>query len=157
MNDQTPTRWQILRPIVLALWATAAIRLVLDATVPEKAFLFGTFFMTPVVLLVLGPRGALPTLPWKRMASTAFLIGPLVFSVANLVSYGAAAALGWDHGRFDPEGAGPPYGGSPQGTQPVLFVGVPVLAGAVAGGLWSIFWATLVVWIPGKSKRVAAA
>jgi len=155
MTETGSTRWAAIKGVAAALWGTAAIRLVLDAASPANAWMFGTFFMTPLALLFVGRRGPLTRMTWKRMAGAAFLLGPYCFSVANLVAYSSALLFGWDHGRFDPDGAGPPYGSAPPFGGDFIFVGLPVLAGAIVGGAWSVFWATLLIWLPGRSKRAA--
>lgn len=143
-----------IRPLLIAGWSIAAIRLALDALAPDAAMWFGVYWLMPVVLLVLGRRGALAEFRWLRLALAMIVTGLLVWALPNLVSYTIAQFAGWTHGRFTPGERGPPVQDS--AWMKVFASFLTAHGTAIGGSLWMIVWATLLVWLPGVRRRRAA-
>lgn len=157
-----PTLWNGVRAAVCYGWLVVLVRLVLDGVAPDRAWTVGIFFLMPVALLVIGRKGGLDAWSWKRLATGMILIGVLCWGLGNLLSYGTAATLGWDHGRFNPDGPGPPFGTGPPLPRDTLlqklgWIGLPAGAGAIAGSLWCILWGSLLIYLPGRARRRRAA
>lgn len=148
MTDAAPTRRPLLlavRPLLLAGWAIAVVRLLLDAFAPDVSMLFGLYYALPVVLLVLGCRGAFDDLSWGRLSLAMMLTAVLVWAPMDAIAYVTAQFAGWTHGRFA-EGRSPPLRETP--FERIAWGAVAGLLTAIGGTVWMVVAGTLLVWLP---------
>jgi hypothetical protein len=157
--------WSRMRGLVLFGWLVALIRFGIEAAMhPGKSdptWFIGVYFLMPIAFLVVGLRGTLDDLPWKRIALMSLLLGILVWGIPNAIIYTTAQFLGWTHGRFTPPG----QTGAETRAAPIATTAMgKILAGlatggmtAIAGTIWSLAGTTLLIWLPGVIRRKRAA
>lgn len=153
--DAAPPRpiLAVVRPLLLAGWAIAAVRLGLDAFAPALSMWFGVYYLMPVVAFVVGRGGAFDGVRWPRFALCMIVTGALVWGVPNLISYGTAQFAGWTHGRFQPNERSAPIG---ETTSAKLVAATMVgVATAAVGSVWMIVTGTLVAWLPSRRRSAA--
>ncbi len=144
-----------IRPLLIAGWTIATVRLLLEFVAPGEAMWVGVYFFMPIVLIVHGFRGTFDDLRWPRVALAMFVTALLVWGLPNLVSYTIAQFAGWTHGRFTPNERSAPIAETP-GMK--LVAGLMLAGGtSIAGSIWMIVCGTLFVWLPGFLRRRRAA
>lgn len=152
LSVPAPTRRPLLavvRPLVLAGWAIAVVRLLLDAFAPGASMYFGLYYLLPPVMFVLGLRGAFDDVGWGRLMLAMVLTAFLVWTPMHAIAYTLAQFEGWTHGRFGADGS-PEVAAT---TSAKIFTGLSVALGtAVAGSVWMTVGATLLVWLPQKLR-----
>ena len=156
-----------LRGLVIFGWSIAAIRLMLDAWVPDNPahYSVGVFYLIPLALAYIGLTRRWGPIPWKSLALTMLMLGLLVWAVPNTIAYTTGQFMEWDHGRFAPgtEVTGPDGETVLQGQkaaplQPTamgkigsgMFMG---MLGGVVGTVFCTVLGTLLIWLPGRSAR----
>jgi hypothetical protein len=150
--------WSRARGLVLFGWLVALIRFGIDASAhpgrSDPLFWIGVYTLMPIAFLVAGIRGTYDDLSWKRLALMAILIGLLVWGVPNLITYTTARFLGWTEGRFAPPKGGYPFGDS-TGARVLGGLMIGIITGLI-GAAWCVLWTTLLIWLPGRSRRKRA-
>lgn len=147
----------VVRPLLYAGWAIAAVRLLLDAFAPDASMYFGLYYGLPVVLLVLGSRGAFDDLSWGRLSLAMILTALLVWAPMDAVAYVTGQFAGWTHGRFAADRA-PPL--RETAAERVAWGAVAGVLTSIAGSVWMVAAGTLLVWLPrrvGLRRSRAAA
>jgi hypothetical protein len=150
-----PSLWSRARGLVLFGWLVALIRFAIDAKFHpgrgEPLFWFGVYTLMPIAFLVAGIRGTFDDMSWKRLALMSILIGLLVWGLPNFITYTTARFLGWTDGRFAPPKSGYPFGDD-TGARILGSLLAGVITGVI-GAAWCILWTTLLIWLPGRSRR----
>src|SRR5687768_17940927 len=78
----------ILRPLLWAGWAIAAIRLLLDAFAPDVSMYFGVYYGMPLVLVVAAFKGWLDDLTMPRFLLGMGVTALLVWGIPDVIAYG---------------------------------------------------------------------
>ena len=104
MNPTVPPLSERLFPLVVLGWLLAAVRLGLDATLPDwpPTMYFGLYLVMPVGLLWVGLTGRWGPIGWWRMVGTMLVLVALVWGVWNSIAYTVGQFMEWTHGRFFP-------------------------------------------------------
>ena len=144
--------WKDAKPLIFFGWIVAAIRFLLEFSAPQLAWYFGVYWLMPIALLYFGTlRRRFDHLSWPKLALAMVLVGMLVWFLPNAISYTTAQFEGWTHGRFAPNVQSAPIAPTDFGK---IRTGVVVgfLTG-LAGSVWCIVWASLLVWLPVVLRR----
>lgn len=138
-------------PLIFIGWGVAFVRLALEFLAPEMSLWFGVYYAMPIVYGIYG-FGTTRFLdwPWLRILLGAVIAGFAIWSIPNSIAYTLAQFLEWEHGRFAADRSAPLQ----EATSAKLLAGVGVsLMTGIAGSIWSLFWMTLLIWLPAKRKR----
>jgi hypothetical protein len=146
VEQPSTSLWREVEGLVYFGWAVAMIRYALEFVAPTASMYVGVYYAMPLALLYCAIRRKLDHLSWPRLALAMILMGVCVWLVPNAIAYTTGQFLGWQHGRFTPQERSAPVAETALGKVTTALT----VAGAttIAGSLWSILWATVLIWVP---------
>ncbi|MBK8978340.1 MAG: hypothetical protein IPM29_20755 [Planctomycetes bacterium] len=164
-----PPLWQRVLPLLLIGSVLAAIRLTLDATVPDGRLTMyvGTWLVMPFAIAWVGLTRRYGPISFRQMAFTMVVVAATVWGAWNVIAYTTGQFMGWTHGRFDPghveiaaDGTETRVGARAMPIQATAWakLGAGLLHGVLSTAIQSVICTvlgTLLIWLPARSLRRA--
>lgn len=157
----TPPLAVRIRGLALVGLAVGLLRYGLEFLAPDAAMWFGVYYVMPVAILVVGLRRSWGDVRWPALLGSMAVLCLVVWGIPNTLAYTTGQFLGWQHGRFHYGGPDDPANrAAPIAATALGKLGWGVLQGlltSVAGTIWCTAFGTLLIWLPARLRRRAAA